>query len=1156
MKYLSRFNSINENVAQAKALLKKIKISESDPDFIKIKDMLKGHDGYVYWFTKLRFEDNQPVDELKNIWDIINDNNGLTNYFTKKVVDLDSVESFWDQYERAKLVSGAKKVLNQFPANQKRFFKLDNEEDFNLLVSLSKSKSLPALIRKISSFRDKATLVASAQRLLTSSFDGKFGELLKLVDSVDADIKVADEENNIIICGVNYEQIRKLGGDTSWCIVRAESTFNSYASGGFQWVIFLVDNFGKNDKMSKIGFTTHFGYTTAHDKYDGYVAKESLAKILSERGVNIADFYISRENLQLMSNWDLVSVEVLLDKKFSKAEIVKKKYLFREKNRYQRQTVSKSDIDFFTDEEITKWELKERIEITWTYVATLDKETILKKGLINRLDTQIYMRNLIDSLKITSDEILEHEIYKSPKVLIQPDDMFNTFSKENIIKYKIYDYIHYGLYLKQMFNKDFTKEEIINLEIYKSPKVLIDAESLSYFNKQELVKYKIIDKATSIPFDIMFASGFSKEEILKKYSSNLDSTTQSVISFFKGKTKIAVKNRLSNTFWRDDRAALGIEDDYVYKIKLIAMTLYDINFDMIGISGLKNIISSDKLPVENSNLEILSSLGFKITDEKSFSAIAGVFEITNNNDLNKIASILKFRKFFSKDNIAHELCTNWLTKSLTNDLYFDYFSFMEHKNDFIGPDYDRIIAALKRAKMSRYAGWDIRTKSSKEGYGDFDINNTIAFIKELRYTKEDIEALGIEKFAHIFEVNRGSSTHADKIMELLEEYGIKLDERDKIKVIRGSMKSIQSHSKGEDGKDKIIYTQDYYKELVKRDFRVRESLEWIFAYFKSNNKLSDYEEKEYRGYFEKGGEEFVKRFEKELKVVKLRELHYKCLSDLKEVFQRPTTYGRSTKMTPEQWYDKYFEMYPDIEGKIHSWDKYQNDIKVIWLLASLDKLDEVDGFYDWDRISNKKDHSGLSSEHNMLHSICKLLCRADYNYDREFKYVEVSDDQLKKLYELVLENVDETQYWVRKYLAVCYYLYDRPKFDKFFNELLTMKNNYEFDKYDRQGDFKEKATKTVRIDGIRFVLKHLAKQGNTEEIESLVNKIIAYRASSTPRANKMTNPEFESTLKAIGYLSGNNREFSNWRDNYIKEIKSKFTVIKESFLLRWSDFRR
>lgn len=254
MRYLFKFDSLNENVAQANSLLKKLKISESDPDYLKIREMLKGHDGYVYWFTKLRFSDNQSMEDITNVWNLINDKNGITSFFTKKIVELESMEDFWDQYEAAKLFSIAKKVLNQFPSRQKAFFNLKDQTDLDLLVQLGKSKSLPALIKKISSFRDKKTLLDAANRLLTSSFDGKFGELLKLVNSSGADLYVADEENNIIICQVNYEQIRKLGGDTSWCIVRAQSTFDSYANGGMQWVIFLVDNFGK-DKSTSLSFS-------------------------------------------------------------------------------------------------------------------------------------------------------------------------------------------------------------------------------------------------------------------------------------------------------------------------------------------------------------------------------------------------------------------------------------------------------------------------------------------------------------------------------------------------------------------------------------------------------------------------------------------------------------------------------------------------------------------------------------------------------------------------------------------------------------------------------------------------------------------------------------------------------------------------------------
>lgn len=1157
MKYLNKFNLVNENVAQAKALLKKIKISESDPDFIKIKDMLKGHDGYVYWFTKLRFEDNQPVDELKNIWNIINDNNGLINYFTKKVVDLDSIESFWDQYERAKLVSGAKKVLNQFPANQKRFLKLDNEEDFNLLVSLSKSKSLPALIRKISSFRDKATLVAAAQRLLTSSFEGKFGELLKLINSVDADIKVADEENNIIICGVNYLQIKKLGGDTSWCIVSSEGTFNSYASGGFQWVIFLVDNFGKNEKMSKIGFTTHFGYTTAHDKYDGYIPKNTLENILSERGVDIKDFYISRENLQLMSNWDLVPVEILLDKKFTKEEIIKKKNLFKDKSKYNRQSTTKGDIEYFTEEEIKKWNIEDRLEITWAYISKLDKKDIINRKLFNRLDSQVYLRNLTDSLKFTKEEILENEIYKSPKIIILGNELFDNnssnfvFSKEEIIKYDLINHITYGVYLDSLFRNGFTKEEVIKLELYKSNKVLINSETLSYFKKDELIKLGIIDKATNISYDILFSAGFTKSEIIKKYSNILDSNTRNVIEFFKGKTKIGIKNRLRETFWRDDKEKLGIEDNLLYKVKLIAMSLYDINFEMIGMNGLKNIIGNSKLPCDKSNLEILSSLGFKITDKDSFDSISSVFSINDNNStFPKLTSILKFRNLFEIDDESYEFSTKLLDNALRGDLYFNYFDLIENKNALMGPDYDRIIKALKESKLKRYS-WDLKTKPSKDSdnWGAADFKNTAAFMKELKFTKEDIENMGIEKFANIFEQSgsryASDSTYdnIDKVVNLLTEYGFEITQKDEIKIIRSIIRgSIQTRSA-----DKTIYSEDYHKQLIKRGFNLDDSLESLFKYFKSNNKLTSYEEKDYLECFEKGGEEWVDKFKEELKKVKKRELYYKCLKDLDEVFQRPNR----SQLTPIKWYEEYFEIYKDIHSGFHR-DKDKNDIMVIWLLIKLNKLDEIDSFYDMSRIMSEG--RGFTFDDNILHSIAKLLCKADSSYDRDFKYVELSDEQMKSFYDLVISNVDESKYWVKKYLSVCYYIYDKPKFDKFINELLTIKDNYKLRKYDRRGDFKEDSIITLRIDGLRYILKKFARENKTSEIESLVNKIVFHRESSKA-SSKMKKTEFDLTLKAIDNINGNNsRDFSNWQDNYIKELQDKFRGVKESFIIKWIDF--
>ena len=91
-------------------------------------------------------------------------------------------------------------------------------------------------------------------------------------------------------------------------------------------------------------------------------------------------------------------------------------------------------------------------------------------------------------------------------------------------------------------------------------------------------------------------------------------------------------------------------------------------------------------------------------------------------------------------------------------------------------------------------------------------------------------------------------------------------------------------------------------------------------------------------------------------------------------------------MTPEKWYETYFSIYPKIEGKFHSWDKTINDVKVIWILAKLDKLNEIDSFYNWSTI-NDNTRGGFTFDNNLLHSIAKLLCKVDSEYNRTFKYV-------------------------------------------------------------------------------------------------------------------------------------------------------------------------
>ena len=89
---------IDENVQQAKNYLKKMALTtkkeksgdqnvsltpeeqrkaESDPNFLKIKELLNDNPGYVYAFTKFFYDEEVPFDELKQMYDRIKENKSV-----------------------------------------------------------------------------------------------------------------------------------------------------------------------------------------------------------------------------------------------------------------------------------------------------------------------------------------------------------------------------------------------------------------------------------------------------------------------------------------------------------------------------------------------------------------------------------------------------------------------------------------------------------------------------------------------------------------------------------------------------------------------------------------------------------------------------------------------------------------------------------------------------------------------------------------------------------------------------------------------------------------------------------------------------------------------------------------------------------------------
>jgi len=374
------FSLLLENVKQAKDFLTKRGIDpNTDHRYLEIRTMLNGNDGYTYWFVAQHFGNGTSIEELKNIWNIIQQEKSTIVKFQKPITKLETVEEFWDEYYKQKNLSKARSAFNKFMREQKILLDFNNETDRKLLDALADRKDADQnFFNKSQRYHTRKDLINAIRLFLEARTDTEFGRLLSELEKDGQDIRYHNIEKNIIIICVDYSSLKKWGGDTSWCIVPSKSTFDSYNSRPMsqQFIIFLTDETGNR---SKIGVTTNInGYQTAHYKNDAYCSQKDLSEILKERGTRFGILLPSKESIREIKDWNQFPVENLKQMGFSNDEILSRKTLF---NTGQ----TRGDLQHFTSEEIEKWKLLDKTQLYPDDLKPYTPKEIEKKELWKRL---------------------------------------------------------------------------------------------------------------------------------------------------------------------------------------------------------------------------------------------------------------------------------------------------------------------------------------------------------------------------------------------------------------------------------------------------------------------------------------------------------------------------------------------------------------------------------------------------------------------------------------------------------------------------------------------------------------------------------------------------------------------------------------------------
>jgi Ankyrin repeats (3 copies) len=338
---------IDENVQQAKTFLKKralaakkektkkedeqltpeeIRRAENNPDFLKIKDLLKDNPGYVYPFTRFFFEEGVPFEELVNMFnkikeykqfistlpmpvekyaDVVPDNNDKRKGFERLGDDIAKLElnrivkKFVDRLpgdftvtnpnasDKGTVVPSIKRAYQAAPQTikdkisdiAKAFDEFGKEPDGS--IDHKKNKELQDyFFDKIRRYRNLNEVIQGALGYIKSANNASVSKFYQTIQNVNKKYgelngaEIVYDENGILILEVkSYQANKELNSNTSHCITSSSYQWDNYvgADSNFNKQYYIYNfNLTPGDDKSVIGITIEPGYKirACHTKSD------------------------------------------------------------------------------------------------------------------------------------------------------------------------------------------------------------------------------------------------------------------------------------------------------------------------------------------------------------------------------------------------------------------------------------------------------------------------------------------------------------------------------------------------------------------------------------------------------------------------------------------------------------------------------------------------------------------------------------------------------------------------------------------------------------------------------------------------------------------------------------------------------------------------
>ena len=312
---------LNENVKAAKRELvkryaEKNKIEEITPEieqravdnksYAKIREIVKGNDGYVYAFLLFHLDHGATFSELEELYRKIRDNAGSLNSLPmtieeyskqERVNGVNPFEALNDQFNNIEERRKHKWIIEKVNGDLRRSIKNMPQESIDRLYKAAKIiddadeeagdfkdpdtgnliNNRIALLKKSNAFRDGEKYLVWVEEMANGVANSDVVAKVNALRAIQPEAGILYNKGGYLAMSVRTENAQKeLCSIANWCINRGSWSGYGGKTGSLQFNIFNF-NAPVTDPMHITGTTIYANGTvhTAHDKNDDYIQKSS-----------------------------------------------------------------------------------------------------------------------------------------------------------------------------------------------------------------------------------------------------------------------------------------------------------------------------------------------------------------------------------------------------------------------------------------------------------------------------------------------------------------------------------------------------------------------------------------------------------------------------------------------------------------------------------------------------------------------------------------------------------------------------------------------------------------------------------------------------------------------------------------------------------------